>query len=63
MTPYATEIEQQMQGFYSSLNERDRRRYAGIESVKLGWGWDELYQSIMRLRLLHASARNGRVVG
>ena len=38
MTPYATEIEQQIQGFYSSLNERDRRRYAGIESVKLGWG-------------------------
>ena len=38
MTPYAPEIERQMQGFYSSLNERDRRRYAGIESLKLGWG-------------------------
>ena len=38
MTPYAPEIERQMQGFYSSLNERDRRRYAGIEALKLGWG-------------------------
>lgn len=27
-----------MQRLYSSLNEKDRRRYAGIESVKLGWG-------------------------
>ena len=38
MTPYAPEIERQMQGFYSSLNERDRRRYVGIECLKLGWG-------------------------
>jgi hypothetical protein len=38
MTPYPSEIEQQMQRLYSSLNEKDRRRYAGIESVKLGWG-------------------------
>ncbi len=38
MTPYAPEIEQQMQRLYLSLNERDRRRYAGIESIKLGWG-------------------------
>ncbi len=38
MTPYAPEIEQQMQRLYLSLNERDRRRYAGIEAIKLGWG-------------------------
>jgi len=38
MTPYPSEIEQQMQRLYSSLNEKDRRRYAEIESVKLGWG-------------------------
>ena len=27
-----------MQRLYQSLNEKDRRRYAGIESAKLGWG-------------------------
>ena len=27
-----------MQGFYHSLSEKDRRRYAAIEAVKLGWG-------------------------
>ncbi|MEA5624213.1 hypothetical protein [Nostoc sp. UHCC 0251] len=38
MTPYSSKIEQQMQRLYSSLNEKDRRRYAAIESIKLGWG-------------------------
>lgn len=38
MTPYSSIIEQQMQRFYQSLNERDRRRYAAIEAVKLGHG-------------------------
>ena len=27
-----------MARLYSSLNEKDRRRYAAIESIKLGWG-------------------------
>lgn len=27
-----------MQQFYNSLSEKDRRRYAAIEAVKLGWG-------------------------
>lgn len=27
-----------MQRLYSSLSEKDRRRYAAIESIKLGWG-------------------------
>jgi Rhodopirellula transposase DDE domain len=38
MTPYSSAIEQQMQRLYSSLNEKDRRRYAAIEAIKLGWG-------------------------
>jgi hypothetical protein len=38
MQPYPTEIEVQMQKLYGSLNEKDRRRYAAIEVVKLGWG-------------------------
>lgn len=27
-----------MQRFYSSLSEKDRRRYAAVEAIKLGWG-------------------------
>lgn len=27
-----------MQRFYSSLSEKDRRRYAAVEALKLGWG-------------------------
>jgi Rhodopirellula transposase DDE domain len=38
MQPYSTEIEEQMQKLYGSLNEKDRRRYAAIEVIKLGWG-------------------------
>ncbi|MDJ0571593.1 MAG: hypothetical protein QNJ53_21460 [Pleurocapsa sp. MO_192.B19] len=38
MNPYRAEVEQQMQQFYRSLSEKDRRRYAAIEAVKLGWG-------------------------
>jgi len=36
--PYSEETEQRMRDFYRSLNERDRRRYAGLEANKLGHG-------------------------
>lgn len=38
MNSYPVKVEQQMQQFYHSLSEKDRRRYAAIEAVKLGWG-------------------------
>jgi hypothetical protein len=38
MQSYSPEVEQQMQRFYGSLSEKDRRRYAAIEALKLGWG-------------------------
>ncbi len=38
MNPYPSKVEQQMQQFDRSLSEKDRRRYAAIEAVKLGWG-------------------------
>lgn len=38
MQPYPPKVEQQMQRFYSSLSEKDRRRYAAVEALKLGWG-------------------------
>lgn len=31
-------IEKQMQSYYESLSEKDRRRYAAIEAKKLGYG-------------------------
>ncbi len=38
MQPYSREIEEQMQRYYQSLSEKDRRRYGAIEAVKLGYG-------------------------
>ena len=38
MGPYAPEIEAAMKHFYNSLDEKNRRRYAGIEALKLGLG-------------------------
>lgn len=35
---YGPDIEQQMREFYGVLSEKDRRRYAGIEAVKLPRG-------------------------
>lgn len=38
MPTYPANIEVQMQRYYQSLSEKDRRRYAAIEAVKLGYG-------------------------
>ena len=35
---YLPEIEVKMCNFYNSLSEKDRRRYAAIETEKLGYG-------------------------
>ena len=37
-TTFSEETEQRMRDFYGSLNEKDRRRYAGLEANKLGHG-------------------------
>ena len=47
MNRYPLPIEQQMQRFYQSLNERDRRRYAAIEAVKLGHGGIEYVGGVL----------------
>lgn len=36
--PYDAETEAMMKQFYISLSEKDRRRYAGMEALKLGRG-------------------------
>lgn len=38
MDAYSPEIEHAMQRYYHSLSEKDRRRYAAIEALKLGHG-------------------------
>jgi hypothetical protein len=38
MQPYPPEIEQEMQKFYGTLSEKDQRRYAAVEALKLGHG-------------------------
>lgn len=38
MRAYPPEAEQMMKTFYNTLNEKDRRRYAAIEALKLGHG-------------------------
>lgn len=35
---YARDVEARMRGFYETLSEKDRRRYAAIEARKLGRG-------------------------
>lgn len=36
--PFGEETEEHMRDFFQSLNEKDRRRYAGLEAMKLGHG-------------------------
>ena len=38
MQSYPFHVQIMMQRLYHSLNERDRRRYAAVESAKLGHG-------------------------
>jgi hypothetical protein len=35
---YSDEIASSMKKFFESLSEKDRRRYAAIEALKLGYG-------------------------
>lgn len=35
--------------FYSTLNEKQRRLYAGLESIKIGYGGDKLIGDLLRI--------------
>ena len=45
---YSKEIEQSMKKFYETLNEKARRRYAGIEAMKLGHGGQQYVCEILK---------------
>ena len=38
MLTYSHEVEEMMKKFYETLSEKDKRRYAAIEALKLGHG-------------------------
>lgn len=48
MQSYPAEIEQTMQRFYHCLSEKDRRRYAAVEAMKLGWGGKSYISQLFR---------------
>jgi hypothetical protein len=48
MQSYAADIETAMKNLYDRLNERDRRRYAGIEALKLGPGGRAYVARVLR---------------
>ena len=41
MTTYSGPVERHMKALYDSLSEKDRRRYAAVESEKLGHGGEK----------------------
>ena len=60
---YSPAIEEQMQRYYKSLSEKDRRRYAAIEAVKIGYGGISYIHRV--LGCVRGSIRfgNRRVIG
>jgi hypothetical protein len=48
MDAYAKRIERMMKRLYNSLAEDDRRRYAAIESTKLGHGGVEYISNLLQ---------------
>lgn len=47
MESHAPEIEGMMRRYYNSLNEKDRRRYAGLEALKYGHGGREYVACVL----------------
>ncbi len=46
---YGAAVEHAMINFYQSLNEKDRRRYAAVEAIKLGHGGQSVIAKILDL--------------
>lgn len=44
---YSEDIEQKMRAFFETLNEKVRRRYAGLEAIKLGHGGQKYISSVL----------------
>ncbi len=46
---YNAAIEAIMKSHYDSLNEKDKRRYAAVETMKLGWGGKTYISEILNI--------------
>ena len=46
-TQYSPEIEDRMRGFYQTLAEKDRRRFAALEALRLGHGGMEYVAGVL----------------
>jgi hypothetical protein len=49
MTKYNQEIEVKMLLHYSQLGEKDKRHYAAIEAIKLGYGGQKYIRDLFKL--------------
>ena len=47
MDKYPTELEERMRCFYHSLNEKERRLYAGLEALRIGHGGRNYIASVL----------------
>ena len=59
MQTYSLKVKNMMLRLYQSLNERDRRRYAAIESIKLGHGGIQYVSQILKCdpKTIHVGLR------
>jgi hypothetical protein len=48
MEPYPREIEAMMKKLYQTLSEKDKRRYAAVEALKLGHGGQSYIAHVLR---------------
>ena len=46
---YSLDIELKMLSYYNQLGERDRRHYASMEAVKLGFGGKKYIYSLFKM--------------
>ena len=44
---YSPEIEQLVRQYYQSLSEKDRRRFAALEAIKLGHGGTQYIAKVL----------------
>jgi hypothetical protein len=47
METYTRDVERKMKRFYDWLSEKDRRRYAAVEAMKLGHGGTEYIAQVL----------------
>jgi hypothetical protein len=50
MFPYEPTIEQSMKDYFETLSEKDKRRYAGVEALKLGRGGTTYIAKLLGIR-------------